>query len=106
MFLWLSYLYADRRVLHEVARSGALSEQSCRIGTRVCVRVTHATPTGTRCEWGVTRNVEQASACRSEVYVTEERVLSVGSLEHIDDFVVFAYRLCEEELTSNSTLES
>ena len=65
-----------------------------------------ATPSGMRCEWGVTRNVEQAIACRSEVYVTEERVLNGRSLEHIGDFVVFAYRLCEEELTSIGTLET
>jgi len=36
----------------------------------------------------------------------EERVPNEMSLEHIGDFVVFAYRLCEEELTSIGTLET
>lgn len=45
-------------------------------------------------------------ACRSVVYVVEERVPNEMSLEHIGDFVVFAYRLCEEELTSIGTLET
>ena len=70
MFLWLPLSYAERVVLHEVARSGALSEQSCKIGTRVCVSSVR-----TRGDWSeegsdqATRNVEQATACRSEVLV-------------------------------------